>query len=251
MFKTVFGLKKSPENELDIARRHVFLTLQQAMMARALVEVSLFGDDTTYQSLILELDSDEQTILIDELFPSTYAAIPGQHLSLNIRQKGGRSITFDAMILQRHNLDDAPIYVITMPDNLDLDQRRAAFRLPIDTTIVIESHFVGPDRCQHSARLHNISANGLCLEADYEDGFQLSSGDMLNDVAFDFGGVHIECDAAVRNIVADDDSLDPYRFGVEFVHMPVNEHRQLEQAILHMQREQLRRGESQRDSLLH
>lgn len=251
MLRSVFGLKKHRESDEDVALRHVFLTLQQAMMGRELVEVSLAGDDKVYQSLILELDSDEKTILIDELFPGTYQGIPGQLLSVSIRQKGGRSIKFDSVILQRHSFDDAPIYVIAMPGSLDLDQRRAAFRLPIASNIVVESRFTGPDRCQRLARLRNVSADGLCLETECEGDLKLICGDVLNDVTFELSGVYIECDATVRNVVCDEESLQPWRIGVEFVRMPIIEHRQLELAILQIQRERLRRGEHQRDQLIH
>lgn len=244
---TSWQSKKVISSDVELARHNVFLALQRAMMARAMLEVRLQGDDRLYQSLILELDSDEGTILIDELFPSTYEAFAGQWLNINIRQRHGRSLNFDVQVLQRHLYDGAPIYVVTLPEELDQEQRRASFRLPIDSGIVVESHFVGPDQCHHQGQLRNLSSGGLCLITNKEDDLALACDDVLQDLVFEYEGVAVECEARVKNVVTEIETHNAIQIGAQFQRLSNSERRQLDNLILRMQRQYLRnRDDSER-----
>lgn len=248
---TTWASKRSQNSEQDLVRHHIFVALQRAMMARTMLEVRVQGDERVYQSLILELDSDEGTVLIDELFPGTYEGVPGQKMDICLRQKGGRSLRFAATILQRHSYDGAPIYVINMPEDLNQDQRRASFRLPIDTEIMVESHFVGPDHCHYTGQLRNLSSGGLCLATDQDDRIALAYDDVLKDLIFEYEGVQVECEAKVKNIITDIETRNPTQVGVQFQQMSTSEHRQLEQLILKMQRQYLRNRDDQLESFVH
>ena len=100
MLQSLFGFRKESSAIVDLSNQQVYFRLQQAKDSREFVEVSLPHDDTVYQSLLLELDKEENTLLIDELFPGTGFVTPGQSLRLSIRQFGGRSLKFQSRVIE-------------------------------------------------------------------------------------------------------------------------------------------------------
>ena len=250
MLQSLFGFKKESRPIVDLSNRQVVFRLQQALQQREFVEVCIPGDDIVYQSLLLELDGDERTLLIDELFPGTAFVTPGQTLQLNIRQQGGRSLKFQAQILQTYSYDDAPMYVITMPDALDYDQRRNAYRLPVDSSCAVEVDFTAPDNKIYSGRVGDISAGGLSLFLPQAPDCELRFGNRLANVNFEFAQLNITSDLTIRNLPSARSADAELRVGAEFAGLSAAQAKELELTILQLQRERLRRGEAMRERLI-
>ena len=228
----------------DNALNYTYLHLHQAQRSRDFLEVMVEGGEVVYQSMILELDPNERTILIDELFPKGFVGLVGQKVHLAIRQKGGRKIKFESVIQEQYSYDDAPIYVLAMPQDIETGQRRSAYRLPIADTMAIDSHFVGPEGQPYHASLRNVSSTGIAMDVllgDDEtgvhgpDSFQYN--DILDDLVFDFAGVNINCEASVRSIEVDQRHV---LIGAEFVDLPPVEQRVLERSIMRIQRDRIK-----------
>ena len=224
----------------DKAFNSTYLQLFQAKRDHHLIEVMVDGDDVVYQSIILELDTDERTLLIDELFPTGFVGLPGQRVMISIRQQQGRRLSFRSEIVQYQLVDDAPVYVLAMPRDLDSDQRRNAYRLPINNDIVIESQFVGPDQKTYRGRVCNLSRTGLSLALDEAQSEAFRREDDVNHLRFDFAGINVDCTAKVRNIEVPETAQQPLRIGAEFVGLSPMVERSLERSILRIQRDRLR-----------
>ncbi|GAB1256508.1 flagellar brake protein [Aurantivibrio plasticivorans] len=237
MFRYPFSAKKNKVDKVDHRLNHVYLTLHQSHRNREFLEVTLPNDDRVYQSMLLEIDPDEGTMLIDELFPSDFVGMPGQDIHCTLRQTNGRHIQFDTQISERHQYDGSPIYVVALPAELDFDQRRASYRLPLSSLAPVESWFLAPNQQEHSARLKDLSIHGVCLEVE-ESAEGLSVGDSLREVSFEFAGVPILCNLRVKNVQTG--SRNSQRVGAQFVNLSAAEQRRLEQAIIQEQREYLR-----------
>ena len=250
MLTSIFNFKKHHPAIIDPNIQQVFFYLQQSQEQRAFVDVQVPGDDTVYQSIFLELDSDEKTILIDEFFPSTAWVSPGQVLRLSIRQKGGRSLKFQSRVLEAYRYDDAPMYVIAMPDFIDYDQRRNAFRLVVESNLAIDVTFTGPDKVTYCGRMGDISASGLSLFLDKAPNCELAYGNILKNVSFEFAQINIASDLTIRSLPRDSNKETPLRIGAEFNGLSANLAKDLEMSILQLQRERLRRGEDMRDRLV-
>ncbi len=250
MLNSLFSFKKNHQEILDPTNQQVFYYLQLSQQQREFIEVQMPGDSTIYQSLFLELDSDEKTILIDEFFPSTAWVSPGQLLRLSIRQKDGRSLKFQSRVLDAYRYDDAPMYVISMPDFLDHDQRRNSFRLPLESNLAVDVAFTGPDKVEYCGRMVDISAGGLSLMLDNPPACELNYGQLLKNVNFEFAQINIQSDLAVRHLPREQEPDTSLRIGAEFNHLPSNLAKDLELTILQLQRERLRRGEDMRDRLV-
>jgi c-di-GMP-binding flagellar brake protein YcgR len=250
MLQSLFGFKRDANAIVDLSNQQAFHYLQRAHQQREFVEVLLPGDDTIYQSLLLELDNEEKTILIDEFFPGTAFVAPGQVLRLSIRQKGGRSLKFQSRVLETYHYDDAPLYVIAMPDFIDYDQRRNAFRLPVDSALAVDVDFTAPDQKIYCGRIGDISATGLSLHLPKAPECELLYGNRLENVNFEFAQITISSDLTIRNVPHKIEPDASVRIGAEFVNLSASQAKDLELTILQIQRERLRRGEDMRERLI-
>lgn len=243
MIKSIFESFREKKPTIDNSLNRVYLMLHEAQQRRDFVEVTIEGSDAVYQSIILELDPDERTILIDEFFPAGFRGMPGQLIHVRIRQAAGRALLFTTSITESHVHEDTPLYVLTMPLFLDTDQRRGAYRLPVTEDWPVESTFISPDRELLNARIRNVSATGLCMEIKgvLEDEFQRD--DELSHVAFDFAGNHYDCGLKIKNILTEEDPIDHTLIGAEFINFPPGEGRLLERTIMRMQRDRVRYAE--------
>lgn len=240
-YRALLARQKPERPEGDPSLNRTYVQLYQAQREHYFIDVQVDGDDVVYQSMILDLDPEEKTILIDELFPTGFEGLPGQRVEICIRQPKGRKVRFDSQILEQHVHDDAPVFVLAMPEEgLYADQRRKAYRLAVGSGIQIKPHFVGPDQQNYLARLRNLSSTGLGLEVEVDDTRQFNFNDRLKHVEFDFAGVTFDCDMTVRNISAADEAQKKVLIGAEFVDLPALEQRVLEKSIMRIQRDRIR-----------
>ncbi|MGK0500165.1 MAG: c-di-GMP-binding flagellar brake protein YcgR [Oceanicoccus sp.] len=230
----------TPPQPVDLGLNHSYVKLHQAQRNRSFIEVIVEGDDVVYQSMVLGLDPQERTILIDELFPTGFVGMPGQKIQLSIRQQRGSKLKFESCILEQHQHDGAPIYVLEMPADVETDQRRSAYRLPIGHRLKVSSRFVGPDRQAFKGRVRNVSSTGVSLEVVVDNDDQFSYNDRLRHLTFDFAGLNIDCGVTVRSVEVDESELNKVVIGAEFVDLPALDQRVLERSIMRAQRERLR-----------
>lgn len=241
-YKTRRGKHDEPSSKPDKTLNEIYLKLYQSMREHHFVDVRIDGDDAVYQSMILEIDPLEKTILIDELFPRGFVGLPGQRVEVTVRQSQAQKVKFATTILEQHDFDETPLYVLTMPDALDSDQRRNAYRLPIGRNLAICPRFVGPDNQRYLARLCNLSTRGVALEVEVDDPEQFHDDDELQHVAFDFAGMSFDCDMTVRNVMVRDSDQNTVLIGAEFHDLPALEERVLEKSIMRIQRDRIRMG---------
>lgn len=231
---------KTPPATTDLALNHTYLQLHQAQRKRSFVEVMVEGDDKIYQSMVLELDPEAKTILIDELFPTGFVGLPGQKVSLGIRQDQGRKLSFSSVIQEQYHYNGAPLYVLAMPTDIATDQRRSSYRLPMGS-VAIDSRFEGPDQRSYQGRLCNVSSTGVAIEVAAESANSFHYNDRLNHVMFDFAGVNIDCAMAVRSVAAESrGNSDRCLIGAEFVNLSSLDQRVLEKSIMRIQRDRLK-----------
>ena len=237
---------KGRSTEVDPALNQVYLTLHQCQRQRTFIEVQLDHDDVVYQSMILRLDPEEKTILIDEFFPTGFQGLPGQAIQVRIRQKAGKVLKFRTVILESHIHEGAPLYVLGMPAALDADQRRGAYRLPIQQRARVESTFITPARHRVHACLRDLSASGVGLVIEGDASGQIGRDDLLRHVAFDFAGQHFDCGLKVKSILFEDEPQQQTLIGAEFVDLPPQEERLLARAIMRFQRERVQVADGRR-----
>lgn len=226
--------------KVDPLLNHTYLQLHQAQRNRSFVEVGIEGDSEIYQSMVLDINPEERTLLVDELFPRGFLGLPGQQVNLSIRQSNGRILTFSSVIKEQRLYKGSPQYILEMPKDLGSDQRRSSYRLPLVSGI-IDSRFNGPDQLPYHGRLCNVSSTGVAIEVAGESANSFHYNDPLNHVEFNFAGMNIDCQMAVRNVSEKPASYgERLLIGAEFVDLSMLEKKQLEKSIMRIQRDRLK-----------
>lgn len=240
-YKNLKGKRTVETPPADNALNQTYLKLFQAQREHYFIDVQIDGDDVVYQSMILSLDPEEKTVLIDELFPRGFVGLPGQKVWVSVRQPQGRKMKFASEILEQHSQDDAPLYVLSMPDMLDSDQRRTAYRLAVGRALSVQPHFIGPDNKNYLGRLRDVSSRGVAMEVELDDPERFHHDDALSHVEFDFAGISFDCDMTIRSLSVDEHH-NRVIIGAEFVDLPPLDQRVLEKSIMRIQRDRIRMG---------
>lgn len=217
-----------------IAMRQVYLNLFDVQRSHALIEVVVDGTDAHYQSIILGLDPEAGTMTIDELFPAGFVGLPGQPLTVIVRLDGKRRLSFSTTILARENEGGLESYRLAMPEFVDYNQRRGAYRLQLRGGWRAVSQFRAPNQHRCSATVRDLSSTGIRLVLD--EPTELAEGDVLADLQFQFAGRSFQCQADVRNVQQNEN--DGIVLGAAFRDMSRVEQRSLERMIMQMQRQQ-------------
>lgn len=216
-----------------VATRQVYLNLFDVQRSHALIEVAVDGTDAHYQSIILGLDPEAGTMTIDELFPAGFVGLPGQPLTVIVRLDGKRRLSFSTSILARESEEGVESYRLAMPEFVDYNQRRGAYRLQLRGGWGAVSQFRAPNQHRCSATVRDLSSTGIRLELD--EPAEVAEGDLLADLQFHFAGRSFQCQADVRNVQQNDDNIV---LGAAFRDMSRVEQRSLERMIMQMQRQQ-------------
>lgn len=225
--------RHTPPPSDTLATRQVYLNLFDVQRSHALIEVTVDGTDAHYQSIILALDPEAGTMTIDELFPNGFVGLPGQPLTIIVRLDGKRRLSFTTSILARESEEGVESYRLALPEFVDYNQRRGAFRLQLRGSWGTVSNFRAADR-RCSAKVRDLSSTGIRLEL--QEPATVAEGDVLTDLRFEFAGRSFQCEADVRNVAQNDG--DNIVLGAAFRDMSRVEQRSLERMIMQMQRQQ-------------
>jgi len=237
-FKRPRAQTQAPTQPDDLsALRQVYLTLFDVQRAHALLDVCVEGVEGRYQSIILGVDPEAGTVTIDELFPRGFIGLPGQSLTVNVRLDGSRRLSFVTHIIERRRGADAvELYQLMMPQTLDYNQRRGAFRLKLGQGWAMVSEFRAADRQRRVAAVRDLSSTGIRLALPDGLAEPLNEGDTLDNLQFEFAGRNFQCRADVRNIGRDE--AGGTVIGAAFRGLSRLEQRSLERMIMQVQRQQ-------------
>ena len=220
--------------------RDIYLNLFDVQRSHALIDVAIDGVDARYQSIIIGIDPERGVLEIDELFPAGFVGLPGQPITVTVRLDGARRLTFNTHIISRHDDGRLESYWLALPEELDYNQRRGSFRLALGQGWGVISEFLAPDQQRCSARVRDLSSTGIRLEVI--GGKPPTTGDVLNDLQFEFAGRNYQCVADVRNVTSAGEKPDRFLVGAAFRDMSRVEQRSLERMIMQLQRQQVQQA---------
>jgi c-di-GMP-binding flagellar brake protein YcgR len=236
MLRRWFNRQRSKPQPADAgALREVYLNLFDVQRSHALIDVTIDGIEARYQSIILGVDPEAGTVTIDELFPRDFVGLPGQPVSITVRLAGSRRLTFASRIVERRrDAEGTVLYQLALPETLDYNQRRGAFRLKLGQGWAVASEFVTPDASRCAATVRDLSSTGIRLQV--RNTAPLNEGDVLQNLQFEFAGRSFQCRADVRSVR--DDGEQGTVIGAAFLDLPRVEQRSLERMIMQLQRQQ-------------
>lgn len=214
----------------NATRNH--LNLIVAQRAQAIVDVAIIGSVERFQSAILSVDRDAQTITIDELFPAGFVARAGQRVILTLRLEGDRRESFTSEVINSDEKTGG--YLVRLPPSVDYHQRRAAYRVAVPPHWANGGEFFTPGSRRCAGSVRDISPSGIRLEI--LEWSPLQPGDVLEELHFDLLGTQYQCRASVRNIrVKNSNSIE---IGAAFIDLTRQQQRVLERCLMQLQRRQ-------------
>lgn len=144
------------------------IRLRQLVEERCFVDVRFPGRlEGVYQSLILKIDPVEGYVLIDELFPSQaqFLVAPGDEVEITSIRRG-MPVRFTTWIkaISIDEGDGLPAYRLALPDVVEANQRRAHFRLALDSDSRVRLRLRGPENERMLCTVLNLSQAGISFE---------------------------------------------------------------------------------------
>ncbi|MCK4742524.1 MAG: flagellar brake protein [Sulfuriflexus sp.] len=209
---------------------------------RTLVKISIVGTKNSFNSMLVNVNADAQTILLDVLHPEAAhkKLLEKKKFILNVEQNGIK-ISFKGAVKKIIIDDDKPAYLIDFPKKILYQQRRQAFRAPIGRDTLLEITLTDKKTKKTSKGIiNNVSREGLCLQFDHTEKFNFNKFMHLSSQFLTTENVEIICDVEIRNIT--DDSVHRHtKVGVQFKTLDKQQRQHIQNFALQMERKMIKR----------
>ncbi|MDH5392815.1 MAG: flagellar brake protein [Gammaproteobacteria bacterium] len=193
--------KKRPEaTEEDFLPRNTRLKLQSLKDNKTRLSIRCENSDQFYQSSLLSIDLLNNTLLIDELFPTPGMALNRDLLLHCEFHDGGCTSSFSSKLVTATHSSGFPALIINMPDTMLTEQRRNTFRLPTPSHQSIAATLSAGLSSSLSGYVKDVSNDGLRINIIGNHSDALTQGDTLNGckIKLDQGRL-IECQLTIRS----------------------------------------------------
>ncbi len=204
-----------------------------AQRAQAIVDIAIIGSTERFQSAIIAVDPNAQTIAIDELFPAGCTALPGQRVIVTLRLDNERRESFSTAIIQRRA---GAGYLLQLPDSIDYHERRADYRVAMPRSAIGNGELFTPG----SRRCAGLRARCFAEWTPSRNSrvVAVAGGRRARRIAFRIirSAPFMQCRAQVRNIrVKNTSSIE---IGASFIDLSRPQQRALERSLMQWQRHQ-------------
>ncbi|GAA5316159.1 MAG: hypothetical protein AseanaTS_13640 [Candidatus Pelagadaptatus aseana] len=228
-----------PINQLG-DRINQLVPLFELQQKRQLLEVICDRTGEKFQSLILDIDFNNNQLIIDDLFPSPAAGIfqPGEYFTVR-HHKDGLVLCFSAPLEAISVENHSPIYHLRLPQSVSYQQRRQNSRMTLSKQQPLTVRLVSPWRTPWYATANNISAGGMRVIVGGNVLDQLRPGALLPLCEFSFHeDFQVRCQARAKSFRF---VRRPYRhteISLEFTDMAQQHATQIRQLISTIQEPQ-------------
>ncbi len=244
-FARLLGLDEPAKPVVPSLDPETLVRLYELCAKHVFVDVRFLNrDGVSYQSLIIDVDAQRRTLLIDELYPldKSTRVVTGEEVEITSVGKG-LPVKFTSTIAALELYEGAPAYRLTLPTKVKSDQRREFFRIPVTREMDIRLHIPVEETLVFSTVL-NISSTGIGFRIDRNISDQVRSSRVISGVKITLPeNVAIYCDLEVRSY---DYKKSPDRYtlvGAKFLNFSPAEHKIFDKFLLKLQREMKRSQE--------
>ena len=214
--------------------------LQQVYESRTVVTVHLKDSGQRYNSAILEIDPDNNTLLLDELNPRSGHQQLLKTKQINVSARlAGVSIYFKSTVNTIEEENGIALYRIPIPERVLYEQKRGAFRVRISAGIIINTTLKGEGQ-MFEGTITDISSTGIgaLIEAN-EDDIKTHTKFECRLIPEE-GHEPLSCELEVR-FAKLDEKTKQMRVGGQFVNATPQLRNQMERFVMALQREIIKR----------
>jgi len=220
---------------------HMMNLLRRLQTARSLIKIKIGKDSAEYNSIILDVNGDDNEFYLDELNSQNgHKKIKkGTLISVDGRLQGVR-MQFQAKVLGIESNNSISAYRLALPKNMLYQQRRRHYRasvsgdqrLAISMPVPLKHHVMGD--------IVDISASGFCSRLDYSDSINFQAEQAVYAATLNLPGRNeITCDIKVCSVRSYPD--DGYALiGSQFIEIQPNQQTHLERIVAMLDRNQRR-----------
>lgn len=207
--------------------------LFELQQKRQLLEVVCNRTGERFQSLILELDFDSNTLVLDDLFPTPQGGLyqPGELLTVKHHKDGtvlSFSMPLESVVIENHT----PLFKLRMPEQVEYRQRRSQPRVALSKQQPLTVKLQSPRRTPWYATANNISSGGMRVVVGGNVLDQLQPGVLLPQCEFSFDDdFQVRCQARAKSFRF---LRRPYRhteISLEFIDVAPQQTLQLKQLV--------------------
>lgn len=228
------------EGETVTDTMQIAALLRKVKDSRTLIQVTLPGHGTEYNSALLDLHPEQGYLLLDELTPAEGHLSIAAHgkLTISIRLRGV-DLRFTGIVQEIGGQAGIAFYRVEFPQRLHYRQRRDYYRVKLGRGLLIPFNIARTDGKPYEGRLDDISLGGIGAELKQQTPFD--RGDLLPTCEIQLpGGDKIDCEIEVRYI-SKDEQHKKFHLGARFVKLDRARQHTLQRFVADTERELLRR----------
>jgi c-di-GMP-binding flagellar brake protein YcgR len=214
--------------------------LKKVKDSRTLIQVTLPGHGTEYNSALLDIHPEQGYLLLDELTPTEgHQSVTVQSkLTVSIRLRGV-DLRFTGTVQEIGGQAGIAFYLVDFPQSLYYRQRRSYYRVKLGMGLLIPFNIARVDGKPYEGRLDDISLGGIGAELKQLTPFH--QGDLLPTCAIQLpSGEKIECEIEVRYL-SKDEQHKRFHLGARFVKLDRTRKHILQRFVAEAERELIRR----------
>ena len=203
-----------------------------------LLTVSIKESKRLYNTALLNINSEDGTITIDELHPAD-----GHILLHKVKQLSaqtfldGVEVNFNTVLQETGNKDGVGYSVLRLPEEIRYKQRREAYRVEVGAANEIPVSLITADSKSFDGLLFDISAGGVCLRYTPDKTLMKKLGaDILDCIISLPGKKQLKCKLKICHSFRHQAS-DKIHIGCRFTQLDKLQHRNIERLVASLQRE--------------
>lgn len=226
------------QHETITAPLRINTILRPLIDKHALLTLTLGENKGIYSSVLLKVDSDNKSLVLDGLHPETGNQLLHEAKVAAVRaQVNGIDIQFSSELQSSGSKNSAVYHVLSLPESIRYRQRRENYRAQVSPHYELSVKLQAVNGTQCTGTLFDISAGGICIH--FPDAKSLADEFIKQDVRCsislpDRGQVRSQFKVTHYAI----HEIHRYPFvGGRFIDLDKAQHRVIERFVAKLQRE--------------
>jgi len=164
--------------EVVTSQPRITAVLRPLLQKHSLVTASLAGSRQYYNTVLLEVDAENQFLLLDELHPIEGHRLATTNKTLTLyTQLDGVNVNFAVKIIEIGSANDMAFYKVEFPESIRYRQRRSDYRVPVSSALSIPVEITSSNQESLTGELHDISAGGVCIRFPRKSSLPIDKND--------------------------------------------------------------------------
>lgn len=225
------------EFEVISSTPRIAAVLRPLLQKHSLVTATLEDSRQYYNTVLLEVDSGNQFLLLDELHPGEGHHLVAANKTINLyTQLDGVNVNFAVRIIEIGSSNGLPFYKVEFPESIRYRQRRSDYRAPVSSAVSITVEITSSNKESLSGELHDISAGGLCIRFPRKTSLPIDKDDenLLCSITLT-DGKKVKCALRICHVALQESSNTLF-VGGRFQRLDKIQHRAIEKFVIELQR---------------